>query len=84
MILYKATNDALAKVAEKDGHPARMAAQVSSELSTTPKPRHGCLPQRRARHQWTDMDPIIDGAYLSVRTNMTAVTYDYIKVWVRK
>ena len=85
MILYKATNDALAKVAEKDGHPAPDGG--SSVVRVEYNAKTGDMDvylNGELVIQWTDMDPIIDGAYLSVRPNMTAVTYDYIKVWVRK
>lgn len=34
--------------------------------------------------EWTDPSPIYDGEFISCRTNQTAVTYDYIKVWLRK
>ncbi len=33
---------------------------------------------------WTDSDPLFDGLAISFRTNGTAASYDYIKVWVRK
>lgn len=33
---------------------------------------------------WTDSDPLLDGLAISLRTNGTVASYDYVKVWVRK
>lgn len=33
---------------------------------------------------WTDSDPLFDGLAISLRTNGTVASYDYVKVWVRK
>lgn len=32
---------------------------------------------------WTDFDPIKEGYFISLRTNCTAASYDYVKVWFR-
>ncbi len=34
--------------------------------------------------EWTDEDPIVDGQFISLRTNGTQATYDYVKVWFKK
>lgn len=34
--------------------------------------------------EWTDDDPIVDGQFISFRTNGTQASYDYIKVWFKK
>lgn len=32
---------------------------------------------------WTDHNPIDEGYFISLRTNCTAASYDYVKVWFR-
>lgn len=34
--------------------------------------------------EYVDDDPIVDGQYISLRTNQTQASYDYVKVWYRK
>ncbi len=34
--------------------------------------------------EWFDDYPILDGDFISLRTNQTAVRYDYVKVWYQK
>ncbi len=34
--------------------------------------------------EWTDDDPIVDGQFISLRTNGTQASYDYVKVWLKK
>ena len=34
--------------------------------------------------EWTDNEPIEEGLFISLRSNCTAVSYDYVKVWFRK
>lgn len=34
--------------------------------------------------EWTDSEPIEEGLFISLRSNSTAVSYDYVKVWFRK
>jgi hypothetical protein len=33
---------------------------------------------------WTDDEPIFDGQFISLRTNQTQASYDYVKVWYKK
>lgn len=34
--------------------------------------------------EWIDDNPILDGQYISLRTNQTGASYDYVKVWFKK
>ena len=34
--------------------------------------------------EWTDNVPLKDGLFISLRSNCTEVSYDYVKVWFRK
>lgn len=31
-----------------------------------------------------DTEPLVDGSFISLRTSLSAVTFEYVKVWVRK
>ena len=84
MILYKATNDALAKVAEKDGHPAPDGGSSVVRVEYNAKPETWMSTSTASSSSSGPTWIPSSMALMSVRTNMTAVTYDYIKVWVRK
>ncbi|MDD2431574.1 MAG: hypothetical protein PHD88_06510 [Firmicutes bacterium] len=83
--LYRASAGTLTHVTQVEGYPAieghpsviRVEYDVKAGIIDVYLDGNSVL-------QWVDPNPIFDGDFISVRTNMTAVTYDYIKVWVRK
>lgn len=83
--LYRASGGGLTHVTQVDGYPAPdggfsvIRVEYNVKTGEIDVYLNGNLVL-----QWVDTNPISDGYYISVRTNMTAVTYDYIKVWVRK
>lgn len=83
--LYRASAGTLTHVTQVDGFPA--IEGQSSVIRVEYNSKTGEIDiflNDVLVLEWTDPEPLYDGVYISLRTNMTAVTYDYVKVWVRK